>query len=343
MGNSGRSLGDTEKINLFVPGDIHEIIEYDIRMFEVYSHKKITPNRNRFINMLIKNYHDQFVAENNGLRNEIAAALHRLSLSRKTEREIAESLMREVLQPSAQRGGKGSRMISFKPWNDIGQIVELAKREMTAPQYFRRMIINYCRKPLSTREQIIFKIHYDQLCQKCRERKPIVISTTWKPEILHEVIPVSMSIGHEEMFNYLLCQEINPYTNVPEARSYALRRINGISDGRTTINLDETVEKHLREMKKKGPQYAINDDETICVRLTQKGQDYYQRIYFGRPFYSQIEEKPDGYYHYYQCSMDQVLFYYRRFDPRTVEILEPVSLREKMRNYFNDGAEVYKE
>lgn len=343
MGSIGRNLGDTEKINLFVPGDIYEMIEYDIRMFEVYSHKKTTPNRNRFINMLIKSYHDLFVAENNGLRDEIAAALHRLSLSPDTEQEIAESLMQEVLQPIAQRGGKGSRMISFKPWNDIGQIVELAKREMTAPQYFRRMIINYCRKPLSKREQIIFKTTYDQLCQKCRNRRPIIITTTWKPEMLHEVIPVSMSIGHEEMFNYLLCQEINPYTHVPEARSYALRRINGISDCKTTIELNETVEKHLKEMKKKGPQYAINDDETICVRLTQKGQDYYQRIYFGRPVYSEIEEKPDGYYHYYQCSMDQVLFYFRRFDPRTVEILEPLSLREKMRIFFNYGIEVYNE
>ena len=56
MGRSGRDLGDTEKINLFVPGDIYEIIEYDIRMFEVYNHKKTTPNKNKFINMIIKGY-----------------------------------------------------------------------------------------------------------------------------------------------------------------------------------------------------------------------------------------------------------------------------------------------
>ena len=42
-----------------------------------------------------------------------------------------------------------------------------------------------------------------------------------------------------------------------------------------------------------------------------------------------------------RCSKDQVLPYFRRFDPNTAHILAPDSLRDRLARFFADGNTVY--
>lgn len=341
MGNCISTADDFEKVNVYVPGEVYDMLERDIEMFEIYKKDGRSLNRSHFRNKLIQGYHDSYVEETKRTHSGILSFLKETSLTEKERHEIAERLAEEVSYRGGKRGGKGSRPISIKPAGRTKDIMCLIPSSEAPSQYFRRMIISYCSKSFSQREQIVFKDVFTRLCEYCKEQQPVYISTIWNPSKMHEVLPVRMAIGVEEMYNYLLCQEVNPDTQRPEARSYVLHRISSLNVSPMKAGLDSGVKRHLQEMVKKGPQFAINEDEEVCVRLTGKGQNYYSRIYFGKPRYTKIVECEDGYYHYYHCSMDQVFFYFRRFDPSTVEIIAPISLREKMKQFYSDGMAMY--
>ena len=255
--------------------------------------------------------------------------------------EIANTLLDEVTYPGGKRGGRGSRPISLKPTGKTRDIMRLIPVTEAPSQFFRRMIMGYCKKPFGKRERTVFKETYTKLCAYCDAQQAIRVSTIWNPQTVHELVPYCIASGVEEMYNYLLCQEYNAETNRPEARAYMLHRIASFNISPMQSVLDEGVKQHLLKMMKLGPQYAINDDEEVCVKLNEKGQEYYSRIYFGRPRYDTIIKQADGYYQYYHCSMEQVFLYFRRFDPINVEILYPESLRDRMREFYRNGIERY--
>ncbi len=74
-------------------------------------------------------------------------------------------------------------------------------------------------------------------------------------------------------------------------------------------------------MKEFAPQYVITDNEQICVRLTDRGEMNFNRIYHGRPKPCKIEDKEDGHYYFFRCSKKQVIQYFRRFESGTSELL----------------------
>ena len=327
------------KINIYLPSAVYETLEQDVRMFEIYKKGSLTPNMNRFLNMLVQGYHESFSEESDHLHREIMEALQRLALSERERQEIASGLINAVAQPEGRRSGKDSRHISLKPTGATKDIVQTIDDYLS--QYFRRLFTSYCQKTLSQRERYVFRENYAKLEQCCQARQPVFFSTTWNPDEIHEVVPFSLRTGTEEMFNYLLCQEESKDTHRPEARAYALRRIQRVNTIRGKGILDAEVKRHLERMQTLGPQYAINDDEEICVRLTDKGLENYKRIYFGKPKYERMEERSDGFYQFYRCSKDQVYRYGRRFDPNTAEILAPDSLRDRMARFFAEGCAVY--
>lgn len=332
-----------DKISIYVPRGIYDMIINDMHMFEIFNKDGTGVVKSRFLNMLVQGYHDTYVEENYRTREKIVSTLRASSIPDPDCETIATKLMEEVIRPGGQRGGKGSKPLPLKP---TGKTVDLIRQFIDQPddyisQYFRRMLISYCSKPFPKREQLVFRENYELLSQCCKNHRPICFSTTRTPGVLHEVVPFVVTTGAEEMYNFLLCQERNRETQRLEARAYAIRIINQITMSRKAITLDPEVKRHLIMMQEKGPQYAINDDEEICVRLTEKGREIYKRVYFGKPKHERIEQREDGYYYYYQCSKDQVLMYYKRFDPKTVEIMAPESLRNQMRLFFYSGVETY--
>lgn len=335
----------SDKINIYVPSDVGLILERDMQMFEVFKPNRIDFNWNRFLTLLIKGYYDTYVQENKAIHDRILSVLQDTPLTEKQRDDIATTVLRDVVTAgSGKRGGKGSKHLSLKPTEDTEGLIQriVFESDDYISQSFRRMLISYSEKPISHRERIVFHDTYATLLQYCKVQQPICLTTIWNENAIHEVIPFAMAIGPEEMYNFLLCQEPNSETHQPEARAYALRRIKGVFASDKRGVLDATVHEHLLLMKKNGPQYAINDDEEIHVKLNEEGIMAYNRIYFGRPRYEKTVRVSDGELQYYRCSKDQVFLYFRRFDPTTVEILAPESLRERMRSFYESGVEVYK-
>ena len=65
------------------------------------------------------------------------------------------------------------------------------------------------------------------------------------------------------------------------AKSYRLNRITALGYGTIREVLTEDVERYLKMMIDCAPQFAINDDVEICVKLNQEGIKLFNRIYYG--------------------------------------------------------------
>ena len=337
-----------EKINVYVPENIGFMLESDASMFEVYKKDGRTINKNKFLGMLITGYYDDYVTE---ARNAYEAILGSIKSEKLTEIErerIADIVLKNVILPDVpSRKGKNPARLSVKPTKDNETLIEQIMINLGGndyiSQYFCRMFMSYCDKPFSKREQIVFKDKYETLQMACEAGKSLSFKTIWNAKIIHEVIPYKIVTGPEEMFNYLLCAEVNAMTGNQEARTYRLNRIDRINYGRSMKSIDGSVKHFLDLMIQYGPQYVINDDGESCVRLTDSGVRNFSRIYYGRPMVERVEEKDDGHYYYFKGSKDQVFFYFRRFGYEDAEIISPEPLRRKMMEFHSKACEMYQE
>lgn len=343
------AVGDAsvEKINVYVPENIGAMLENDAVMFEVYKKDGRTVNRNKFLGMLINGYYTDYVTEARLSYDTILSAIDTDKLSSKEKEQIANNILKAVVLPVVpSRKGKNPAKLSVKPTKDTEAVIEQIFSDLDGEdyisQYFCRMFMSYCDKPFSKREQIVFKSTYVELQLACEAKRSITFKTIWNTKNIHEVIPYRVVTGTEEMFNYLLCAELNEATGKQEAKTYRLNRIDKLNYGRSMASIDSTVRAHLDMMIQYGPQYMINDEEEICVRLTDSGRRNFSRIYYGRPVLDRVEEREDGHYYYFKGSKDQAFFYFRRFGYDDAEIITPESLRTKMIEFHSRACEMYK-
>ncbi len=335
-----------EKINIYVPENIGALLNNDATLFEIFKKDRLTINRNRFLNQLIRGYYGSYVYECHHTINSIEGALTESIPDFNIRRQAAEQILyRTILPEVPKRKGKNPTKLSLKPTNETAGIIQsiigdLSKDDYVS-QYFCRMFMGYSEKPLYEREKLVFQDSYQILSSACVRQIPISFTTIWDMNKVHEVVPYELVIGQDEMFNYLLCQEENSLSGRLEARVYRLNRITRISINPSTITLSDRVKHYLERMKEAGAQYPINDDDKICVKLNDYGTVNYNRIYYGRPKYTQIEHKQNSHYYYFNCSKDQVYLYFRRFDSGSAEIVYPEDLRERMIRFYSTALAAY--
>ena len=340
-------MSDLEKINIYVPTHIGAILDNDANMFEILKKDGRTINRNRFLSMLILGYHNSYVTECQKSYEAIANELVEHGIDPDKSSELADQILKKVVLPDVpSRKGKNPSKLSLKPTKDTEGLILNIMYNLVGDdfisQYFCRMLMSYCEKPFSEREQVVFRDNYERLKEACDQTRPVTFSTIWNPKVMHTVIPYQLAVGHEELFNYLLCAEKNSGSGKQEARTYRLNRIAKINYSRESNIIADNVLQNLDKMLHYGPQYMINDDEESCVRLTESGRKNFSRMYYGRPQVDRIEERSDGHYYYFKGSKDQVFFYFRRFGFDDAEIISPESLRQKMSEFHLKAYENYK-
>lgn len=338
-------MSEQDKINIYVPREVGELLDSDNEMFEVFKPNGMTLNRNQFLTQLVTGYYDTYARELQDKNAVILDALSPFLTDRAACDQIASSILDQISLPrTSKRVGKNAKQLSLKPTQKTESLIRRIRREIESADYVSRylvrMLVSYSEKPFSQRERIIFKDNYDMLVSCCKKSLPVSFVMAGKPEIVHEVIPYMVVTGPEEMYNYLLCQEEDGLTHQLKAQAYRLNRIRGLNRSTKTAALQDGVKQRLEVMRKQGPQYAINDDTEVCVRLTSKGRGMYNKIYFGRPAYMREENKPDGCYQYYQCSHNQLELYFRRFGAEA-EIISPEPLRDRIAEFYRLASQAY--
>ena len=337
-------INNTDKINIGVPYKIEDTLRRDAELFEVYKGDSTEINRNHFLNQLILGYYRNYKKERNESVAKVKGILYPYLQDPKRQNELAEKLMEDVVLPEVpKRKGKNPVRLPLKPTLETDQfITEIRESGEQVAQYLCRMFMSYCEKPIYERERIIFRDKVKFLEEACIDKTEICITISTSPGVIHRVIPYELSVGAEEMSNYLLFQEFRSASGRNEAVSCRLCRIRSFSYSETSGTLEPDVVRFLELMKKRGPQYAIKAESESCVRLTPSGQGRYRLIYFARPAVDRIEKLENGdALYYFSAAPDLVFRYFIRFNAGEAEIISPPELRDRIHMHFRESVLPY--
>ena len=332
-------MSDLEKLSIYVPRAIAIALDRDAELFEIFKRDGRTINRNRFLSQVLLGYHDSYTEELSRLADAVSKAVED-SVGNVTDRSNLVHKIVQAVSPSMPDGQRGAdiKRLSLKPTYQTEGLIREILDDLgndNRSQYFYGMLASYCDRPSSMRERIVFKESIALLEDACRKRRMVSFSTTWDKTTIHRVVPYKLVAGQDERLNYLLCFEEENQDR--QTLAYRLCRISRPHILSTSATLPEYAYRHLALMEQHGPQFAINDDEQACVRLTPKGAITYQRVYLGRPAYERVEHVEGGDLYYFNCSDDQLFLYFRRFGPGEAEVIAPASLRDRV-IAFHEGA-----
>ena len=125
-----------------------------------------------------------------------------------------------------------------------------------------------------------------------------------------------------------------------EWRSYRLSRINFLkTKGTAILPATDMVDEILAEF---GATFFGEPLIDIKIRFTAKGLLRYEYSVIHRPVHTRIESdvKSDGDIYIFHCSEKQALYFFFSYAD-DVEILEPLSLRQRFIDMYRRGYEQY--
>ncbi len=327
-----------EKIKVYVPESINNILLKDMELFEFYK-KDRTLNRNDFYNTLIVNYYESYQADISDIYEHIKAVLTDSSdLEDYENADIADRILRYIESKTNRlEGPKAEVTLSIKPTRAsrkaISYIQDCLLRNSTLSAYFRNLFASYVLLPQDKRERIIFREKFEVI-EEAIENDRKIYFTLSANETPHIVSPYSLASSKEELFNYLLAE----YNEKPF--SFRITRLKKVVMMAETSSISEENEKIFQKMEKYGPQFSYVrniPDEEIRVRMSERGKEMYEKMYVHRPVIKRIE----GDVYVFDCSITQAYQYFIRFG-RNALVEAPVSLQEDIRHYYASSLRAYR-
>ena len=182
-------MSDQDKINIYVPLEVGDLLDSDNEMFEVFKLDEITPNRNQFLTQLVAGYYDTYARELHAKNASVLEALSPFLQDRAICDQIATNILDQILLPrTSKRVGRTARHFSLKPTNKTESLIRKIRSEISktdyVSRYLARMLISYSEKPFSQRERIVFKDNYDILASCCKKQQSVYFVTAGKDHML---------------------------------------------------------------------------------------------------------------------------------------------------------------
>ena len=323
----------TEKIKISVPDRIYELLHKDAKDFRVLKPSG-KENLNAFINSLVVNFYEEFSADDESLRESINGALS--AIPEKYAKEAFYEVMNAISKRDKEENLGKSVALSFKPTKlseSVTVYIEnvLLKNEAVS-SFYRRLFIAYSKKLKNEREKIIYKQNYEILINALKKGLQVCISLD-NGHVYNDVSVYAIESAKDELFNYVLCFSDN------KNRTFRLARIKTVSILVKGTEIPKESQSMFDRQIAAGAQYPIysTDNEPIRVQLSRKGRELFDKIYLYRPIPTEI----DGDIYTFNCSANQVLFYFSRFGSEAL-ILSPKKLGIFMRNYYYFALKKYR-
>ena len=314
-----------DKIKVYLSEEISDTLTRDAEFFEFYKNDR-SVNRNDFLNTLIVNYFEIYYENDNQLHTQLTEMLD-------GEGDKADRILNMIKSYQYPETGERTDVtVSIKPTRRSAGTIDFIQNGClhgsSFSGYFRNMFVSYCLLPQDKREEIIFRDKFEIISRAIKEGK-MVYFTTSKSQEKHEVSPWAVSRSQEELFNYLICI----YHDQPF--SFRMTRIRNIHILNKPAQFS-AEQKQLLEKMKAVPQFAFRRKEEICVSLTERGINTFNKIYSYRP--KPIRTLKNLYY--FDCSAEQIYHYFFRFG-RQAKIIYPEYLKQQFQNSYRNAADNY--
>lgn len=323
----------TEKIKITLPKSTLELMRKDCRDF-LFLKKDRSPNLNDFLNTLILNYYEAFSAGEEQLHDDIEKAL--CNVPQAYRKEAIGAVLQVLAKREKQRyEGKGGSL-SFKPTKESEGatvvIEHILLSDESLSSYYRRLFLSYAQKSKNEREKLLHKQNYELLSHAVKKGVQVCLFLQ-NGTVINNASIYAIAPAKDELFNYVLSCEGEKNKTVRLAK---IRTVSLLPD-RSAI--PEDCQALFEKQIACGAQYPMyaTDDTPIRVQLSEKGKTLFEKIYLYRPTPSKIE----GDIYTFECSANQVLYYFERFGDSAL-ILSPKRLGISMRNYYHYALKKYR-
>ncbi len=323
-----------EKIKITMPKSLIELLKKDCIDFKIQKENG-APNFNSFLNTLVANFYEEFSRDDETFHDEIRKAISIVPDYYKEK--VFLDLIKTLNKPQPlEEKDKKSGIVSFKPTKQTEKIVlyiqTILLKNESLSSYYRRLFSLYASKTKNEREKIIYKENYALLIHATKKSLLACVQLT-SNEIIPSCSIFSVCPSKDELFNYVLLY--NGTHNI----TLRLASIRSVSLLSKKAEIPEKNQEYFTRQIACGAQYPIynTDDEPIIVQLTEKGKKLFNKIYLYRPIPISIE----GDIYTFNCSANQVLYYFERFGESAL-ILSPKRIGVFMRNYYYFAYKKYK-
>ena len=191
----------------------------------------------------------------------------------------------------------------------------LENKKLKKADFFRQLITEYAMKSSYERELIVFKEHLERIKVAIENNKRIEIKFKNRDDILDPYFIASLE---KENRNYLVSYSCYKEKIV----NYRIKNISNVVI--TNLNREPFDEKYIKDLSENFNPFLSFGNE-VKVKFTTEGEKYYKQVISNRPKLKGTE----GDIYIFEANDYQAMLYFAGF-MEMVEILEPLSLREKM-------------
>lgn len=211
-------------------------------------------------------------------------------------------------------------------------------------RYLRAVLQEYAAKTVYQREEVYFA-----------EQLRLIQTSAVNGELLRirlkdgrefEVRPYGALSDRQETYHYLVGIACSP--NDRTAERIACFRLSKLvvlkpskkRSGRLTKEERDAIEDRIRSV---GVQFLVQQQETICIRLTEDGRQNYERQLHLRPAARERAEVDDGPYRWeytFDCAPFQAQAYFLKFCG-DAKVVAPQSLRKLFADEYRSGLNAY--
>jgi hypothetical protein len=325
-----------EKIKVSVPKSILDILDKDTENF-LFTKETGEPNRNLFINTLIKNFFEDYFLRKSSVLKDFNNILKDLDETKKKEiiKEISKAIIKNNLD---YINNEETVTFSFKPTKVSSTAISYINlnldKEDSISSFYRSLFISYAHQPQNIREKIIFKDTYKVILEAIEKKKKVDLVMN-NNNIFKDYLIYSISDSKDELYNYLIME-----TNKKSLVTLRLAKVKSIFlKDEDAVFSEDLIPIFLKEIKY-GPQYQFYKDENedIKVRLTPRGIDLFKRIYLYRPIVDHIQNNN---IYVFKCSITQVVNYFERFGENAI-ILSPKKAESMIKYFYYSANQAYR-
>lgn len=207
-------------------------------------------------------------------------------------------------------------------------------------RYLRAVLEEYAAKTVYQREAIYFDPQMRLI--RAAAVNGELLRIRLKKGSSFEVRPYGVLGDRQETYHYLVGLSRPDGTREPE-KPYNFRLSNIVKlevsfrrSGRLTKEGRDKIEDRIRAV---GVQFLVQQQETICIRLTEDGRQNYGRQLHLRPAARERAEVDDGLYRWeytFYCTEFQAKAYFLKFCG-DAKVVEPQSLRDTLAQEYRSG------
>lgn len=315
------------KIKVNLDNKSYQTLLSDMKLFKI-TKSDGSINKNKFMNLLFENYYAEYLKETEEIISNTIKLMKKYNIE---NNEFASDLALELSNYKHQSINtyyNESLTFYLSIENEfIFNTLNLASN-LGASAYFRRLVYRYLEYPQYKREEIIYN-HILSPIYKAINNKEMIKLKLDKNEIT--IKPFKIGTSKEEIYSYLLGLSTN---GLP--MSIHILKIKVVVGLKTSFSFTPKEEKNLNEVYHLGIQFPFKNICKAEIKLNEAGIKLYESKYLNRPDAVKIE----GDHYFFECSFDQLNFYFQSFGNKA-KIITPDYLAKEIYKSYKEYIDDY--